>query len=53
MGGRDLCAGRQMLQAVRRPGPRQVTAEDLSDSSLLDAGEHGGAIVVDPHHLGQ
>lgn len=53
MGGRDLRGSRQMLQAVRRQSPRQVTPEDLSDSSLLGAGEHGGAIVVDPSHLGQ
>lgn len=53
MGGRDLSGGRQVLQAVREPGPRRVTPEDLSDANLLGAGEHGGAIVVDPHHLGQ
>jgi hypothetical protein len=53
MGGWDLSGGRQMLQAVRRLGPRQVTPEDLSDPSLLSAGEHGAAIVVDPRHVGQ
>jgi hypothetical protein len=42
MGGWDLCGGRQMLQAVRRKGPRPVIPEDLSDPSLLGAGEHGG-----------
>jgi hypothetical protein len=53
MGGRDLCADRQMLQAVRRTGPRQVAPEDLSDSSLLGAGEHDAAIVVEPLRVGQ
>ena len=53
MGGRDLCADRQMLQAVRRKSPRHVTLEDLTDSSLLGAGEHGAAIVFDPPYVGQ
>jgi hypothetical protein len=30
-----------------------VTLEDLTDSSLLGAGEHGAAIVVDPPDVGQ
>jgi hypothetical protein len=42
-----------MLQAVRRKSPRHVTLEDLTDSSLLGAGEHGAAIVVDPPDVGQ
>ena len=45
--------GRQMLQAVRRKSPRSVTPEDLSDPSLLGAGEHGGAMVAEQHHAGQ
>jgi hypothetical protein len=53
MCGWDLCGGRQMLQTIRRENPRQVTPEDLSDTSLLGAGEHGGAIVVDQHPVGQ
>jgi hypothetical protein len=42
-----------MLQTIRRESPRQVTPEDLSDTSLLGAGEHGEAIVVDQHPVGQ
>ena len=53
MCGWDLCRGRQMLQAVRRKSPRSVTPEDLSDPSLLGAGEHGGAMVAEQHHAGQ
>lgn len=53
MCGWDLCGGRQMLQAVRRKSPRSVTPEDLSNPSLLGAGEHGGAMVAEPHHAGQ
>jgi hypothetical protein len=53
MGLRDLGGSRKMLQAVRRKSPRWLTPEDLSDSSLLGAGEHGAAIVVDPPYVGQ
>ena len=42
-----------MLQTIRWESPRQVTPEDLSDTSLLGAGEHGEAIVVDQHPVGQ
>jgi hypothetical protein len=38
----DLCGGRQMLQAVRRTGPRRMTPEDISDPSLLRARNHSG-----------
>jgi len=41
MSGRDLCGGCQMLQAICRKRPRRVIPEDLSDPSLLGAGEHG------------
>ncbi len=40
MCGWDLCGDRQMLQAIRRRSPRRVTPEDLSDPSLLGAGQH-------------
>jgi len=53
MRGWDLCGGRQMLEAVHRRHPRLVIPEDLSDPSLLGAREHGGAIVVEPHRVGQ
>ena len=45
--------GGQVFQAVCWKGSRRVTPENLSDTSLLGAREHGGAIVVDPHHVGQ
>jgi hypothetical protein len=53
MSGRNLGGSRQMFQAVRRQNPRRVTPEDLSDSSLLGAGEHGAGIVAEQHHVGQ
>jgi hypothetical protein len=53
MCGWDLCRGRQMLQAVRQKSPRSVTPEDLSDPSLLGAGEHGGVMVAEQHPAGQ
>ena len=53
MRGWDLGAGRQVLKAVRRKRPHRGTPEDLSDSSLLGAGEHGAAIVVEPPCMGQ
>jgi hypothetical protein len=53
MSGRDLGGSRQMLQAVRRENLWRVTPEDLSDSSLLGAGEHGAGIVADRGHGGQ
>jgi hypothetical protein len=40
--GRDLGGSRQMHRAVRRKSPGHVTLEDLTDSSLLGTGEHGG-----------
>jgi len=42
VGDGDICGGREMLQAERLDGPRQVIPEDLSDPSFLGAGEHGG-----------
>jgi len=53
MCGWDLGGDRQMLQTVRRKSPRHVLAENLSDPSLLGAGEHGAAIVVEARHGGQ
>jgi hypothetical protein len=53
MSGRDLGGSREMLEAVRRGNPRCVTLEDLSDSSLLGAGEHDLGIVADRRHGGQ
>ena len=53
MGLRDLGGGRQMLEAVRSKGPRRAAPEKVLNASLLGAGEHGAAIVVDPPYVGQ
>jgi len=50
--GRDLGSGRQMIEAVGLDRPGRAAPEDLSDTSLLGAGEHGAAILVDRHHVG-
>jgi hypothetical protein len=51
--GRDLGSRRQMLQAVGVGGSGRTVPEDRLDPSFLGAGEHGGAIVADQHHVGQ
>jgi hypothetical protein len=47
MAKRDLGSDCEVLEAVRLDGPGRVTSEDLSDPSLLSAGEHGAAIVAE------